>query len=86
MARADRTLARMRENPRDWRIEGIEAVCRRYGLKITAPTRGSHFKVRHPSLPDILTIPAGRPINPVYVRRFVAMIDSLEGKDHEDKA
>lgn len=35
------------------------------------PTRGSNFKVVHAESKEILTIPARRPLKPIYVRRFV---------------
>jgi hypothetical protein len=53
-------------------------VCRRFGLTCSAPRRGDHHKVSHPAVPEILTIPAHRPIKPVYIRRLVAMIDAIE--------
>ena len=80
MARADKLLAAMRANPRgDWHVGQVERVCRRYGLTCAPPKRGDHDKVSHPSLPEILTIPARRPIKPVYIRRFVAIIDAVIG-------
>jgi hypothetical protein len=33
----------------------------------------------HPKIDRALSVPARRPIKPVYVRRFVAMIESIEG-------
>jgi hypothetical protein len=53
-------------------------VCRRFGLTCSALRRGDHHKVSHPAVPEILTIPAHRPIKPVYIRRLVAMIDAIE--------
>jgi hypothetical protein len=29
----------------------------------------------------MLTVPAARPIKPVYIKRFVALIDKLEGTE-----
>lgn len=80
MARGD-TLARMRNNPQgDWTLTDVEAVCRQAGLRCAPPTGGgSHWKVSHPALRDILTIPARRPIKPVYVRRLVRMVEELGG-------
>ena len=76
----------MRDNPRDWDIGDIGVVCRHFGITFTAPKRGSHYKARHPAMAEILTIPAHRPINPVYVRRLVAMIDAVEeGKGHGER-
>jgi hypothetical protein len=35
--------------------------------------------VRHPSAREILTIPAHRPIKPVYIRKLVRYIDTHGG-------
>jgi predicted RNA binding protein YcfA (HicA-like mRNA interferase family) len=74
---ADKLLDRMRANPRDWRIEDIAAVCRSEGIACTAPRKGSHFKLSHPAVPAILTVPAARPIKPVYVRELVRFVDTV---------
>lgn len=81
MATRDKQLARMRANPRDWRIEDLEALALHFGLSVRKPG-GSHVIFFHPGTPEMLSVPARRPIKPVYVRRFVAMIDELTG--HED--
>ncbi|MBI5165904.1 MAG: type II toxin-antitoxin system HicA family toxin [Magnetospirillum sp.] len=79
MTRADRLLAAMEANPAaDWRIVDIEAICRHYGLMITAPRGGgSHFKVRRTGARAILTIPARRPILAVYIRALVSLIKDV---------
>jgi hypothetical protein len=74
---ASKLLERMRANPRDWRIEDIKAVCTRHGIDCSAPRKGSHYKVKHPAMIEILTIPAHRPIKPVYVRALVSFIDAV---------
>jgi predicted RNA binding protein YcfA (HicA-like mRNA interferase family) len=68
--------ARMRANPvGDWKMKDVEAVCLENGFACRPPTGGgSHFKVSHSDFHDILTIPARRPIKPVYIRKLVAMI------------
>ena len=72
----DDTLDRMRANPRaDWTIAGVERACRAAGLRITAPRRGSHYKVRDPRSGPVLTIPAHRPIRPVYIRQLGELAD-----------
>lgn len=75
-ARAEKTLTKMRRNPRDWRIEQLEAVARAHGTNIRKPG-GSHVIFEHPLVAELLSVPARRPIKPVYVRRFVAWIDSV---------
>ncbi len=67
----------------DWTIEDIASVCREYaefGLILEPPSHGSHCKVSHPECEEILTIPARKPIKPIYVKRFVDMIDSIIGE------
>jgi len=44
---------------------------------VTPPRRGSHYKVRSPKGGTVLTIPARRPIKPVYIRALVALADAL---------
>jgi len=71
----------MRNNPRDWRIEDLESVAQRCGLTWDQPGT-SHVTFRAPSGGKV-TVPAHRPIKPVYVRQFLALIDSLEGEANE---
>lgn len=78
MARDDKRLEKMRNNPRDWGIKDIEAVCRAFGISCTPPKRGDHYKVSHPSQDEILTIPARRPIKPYYVKALVDFIDRVK--------
>jgi hypothetical protein len=80
MARTDKTLEAMRSNPRDWRIGSLEAVAARYRVNIRKPG-GSHVVFEHPAVAEALSVPARRPIKPVYVRRFVRFIDALRGRD-----
>jgi predicted RNA binding protein YcfA (HicA-like mRNA interferase family) len=79
MAAAVKLLERMRSNLHDWRIEDVTAVCNGFGIVCTAPRKGSHYKVKHKSMAEILTIPAHRPIKPVYVRELVRFIDAVRG-------
>ncbi len=70
---------RIRRNPRDWRIEDVANACRTAGATCTPPRKGSHFKVKHEAASEILTIPAHRPIKPVYIRELVRFLDALPG-------
>ncbi|MGI9170803.1 MAG: hypothetical protein ACR2FH_11635 [Caulobacteraceae bacterium] len=70
----------MRRNPAgDWQIDDVAVVCRTFGLDCVAPTRGSHHRIAHPEATAILTIPARRPIKPMYIRALVAYIDEVGG-------
>jgi predicted RNA binding protein YcfA (HicA-like mRNA interferase family) len=79
VSRAEKLLDQMRANPRDWRIADVVAVCEAAGVACTPPRAGSHYKVKHPDVIDILTIPAHRPIKPVYIRTLVQFIDRVKG-------
>jgi predicted RNA binding protein YcfA (HicA-like mRNA interferase family) len=69
-------LLRMRRNPvGDWTIREVEAVCREHGLLFRAGKGTSHFHAKHPGAREILTIPARRPIKPVYIRKLVRYIE-----------
>lgn len=70
----------MRLNPRrDWTIDDVEALCREHGVDCTRSRAGSsHYKVKHPDIPDLLTIPFARPIKAVYIRKLVRFIEAVE--------
>ncbi len=71
-------LEAMRANPGgQWRISDVEAVCAEYGLRCSPPRRGSHYKVGHPDIPEMLSIPFARPIKSVYIRKLVQMVDAV---------
>jgi predicted RNA binding protein YcfA (HicA-like mRNA interferase family) len=67
-------LAAMRANPRDWRIEDLEALARAVGISVRKPS-GSHVLFSHPKLREALSVPARRPIKPVYIVQFVCFVD-----------
>jgi hypothetical protein len=75
MANAIKILNRMRNNPRDWRIEDLKVVANHAGIDHDQPGT-SHVTFRHPKV-GRLTVPADRPIQPVYLRRFVRFVDGV---------
>lgn len=77
MIKADKLLAQMRQNPAaDWTIGDIARVCGGLGWQCLPPSGGgSHWKVTAPGMEPILTVPARRPIKPVYIRQLLAMIE-----------
>lgn len=77
MIKIIRTLSKMKTNPRDWRMEQIESIAGQYGFSVRK-TGGSHFVFTHEALDEQLTIPAHRPIKPVYIKKFVALLEQLE--------
>jgi hypothetical protein len=72
MARQDKVLARMRRHPRgDWRIEQLKAIADQHDIPFRQPG-SSHAPGR-----NVLSVPAHRPIKPVYIRQFIAVIDAI---------
>jgi hypothetical protein len=77
MANAGKILAKMRKNPRDWRLEDLKVLARHFGI-IYRQQGTSHVTFWHRTA-GIVPVPAARPIKAVYIRRFLALIDALEG-------
>ena len=83
MTSAEKLLAAMRRNPAgDWSMADVQQVCRRLGWQCLPPRGGgSHWKIVVPDDERILTIPAHRPIKPVYIRK---LLEAIEGHDRVD--
>ena len=79
MAAGAKLLERMRANPRDWRIEDVATVCAAFSITCTPPRKGSHYKVKHESRSEILTIPAARPVKAFYIAELIRFIDAVAG-------
>ncbi len=86
MSALDKTLAKMRNNPRDWRIDDLKAVANRFGID-WRNEGGSHHVFSFPGVDEDVCVPAHRPLKPVspkgtssgaYVRQFVALVDKAK--------
>ena len=84
MARGGKLLARMRANPRDWRIEDVETLCRAFELDFGRPSGGSHYGIGDPTQLSHLTVPFARPIKPIYIRHLVRFVDAVIAAREED--
>ena len=73
MTRAAKILARLKANPLDWRIESLQSVADAFG-PVSRQPGGSHVIFRHPN-GAMLSVPVRRPIKPVYVRKFVRLVE-----------
>lgn len=74
MAKKRKLLERMKTNPRDdWTIKDVETLCQQTGLVFLNPSNGSHYKVASERVDGVITIPAAKPIKPVYIRNVVSM-------------
>lgn len=77
MSNADRILAKMRQNPRGWRIADLYTVAGEFDVEWRHQGT-SHVTFRHPS-GSKLTVPARRPIKPVYIKKFVRFVETGVG-------
>ena len=84
MSKVDKLLEKMRHNPRDWRIEDLESLALRFGLEVRKPS-GSHAVFFYEATGRQLSVPAKRPIKPIYVTAFLALLDEIEVDDEQDK-
>ena len=82
MSNAKKILEGMRRNARNWRIEDLEVVARRFGVDVDSGGGTSHVTFRHPRA-GRATVPKRIPIKPWYVRDFVEFISKLEDPDHD---
>ncbi len=72
MGKADKILPKMRNNPRDWRIESLKTVARAYGIEWRQ--RGTSHVVFVHTDGRTLSVPAHRPIKPIYIKKFVEFV------------
>ena len=68
----------MRNNPRDWQIDILKDLARRFGIEWRQPGP-SHVTFRHPSGAKF-TVPAHKPVKPIYINKFIRLIDEGEGE------
>lgn len=70
-------LGEMKANPgKGWSINDCETLCSQCGVRLMAPTRGSHYKVSSERLPSVIVVPYNRPIKRVYIRKLVAFCEA----------
>jgi hypothetical protein len=82
-----KTLQKMRKNQTGWRIEELQAVADENGVGWRRPGHGgSHVIFSASGVREIVSVPAKRPIKPVYIRQFPALVDNaVEVKQDEHK-
>jgi predicted RNA binding protein YcfA (HicA-like mRNA interferase family) len=82
MSKIEKLLEKMRRNPCEWRIEDLEALALRFGLEVRQPS-GSHAVFFHKKSGRQLSVPAKRPIKPIYITAFLALLDEIDDEDDE---
>lgn len=75
-------LDAMRVNPKDWRIEELKTVARQLGIEVRNDG-GSHHVFSYSGVDGVISVPAHRPVKPVYIRAFVRFCDQVKEKRDE---
>lgn len=57
-------------------MESLETVAARSGVVVRKPG-GSHFVFTHPDSELAVTVPFNRPIKPIYITQFLALLDDI---------
>lgn len=81
MSNINKILKKMKDNPlNNWVINDLETVARHFEISIRK-SGGSHVIFQHNKWVEALSVPARRPIKPVYIKRFLSLIEILECKN-----
>jgi len=66
----------MRRNPRgDWTMDNLLTIARRMNIEVRN-SDGSHHVFSFPGVEEDVTVPYKRPIKPVYIKKFLALVDA----------
>lgn len=80
MSKRDKLLKQMQNNPKgDWRIGTLKSVADYYDVEY-ADNGSSHIVFRSPDGAH-LTVPAHRPIKPIYISLFIKFIETIKEGD-----
>jgi hypothetical protein len=77
MNKRAKLLEAMRNNPRDWRIDDLISVARQFEIECRSHG-GSHHVFSHVRFEADVSVPAHRPIKPVYIRQFLLLVDAVK--------
>jgi predicted RNA binding protein YcfA (HicA-like mRNA interferase family) len=73
MSKFDKLIIKMRTNARDWRIDDLKAIAERVGIDYRQPgTSHVTFRLSNGSK---VTVPAHKPIKPIYIKLFLELLE-----------
>ncbi|MBF0177786.1 MAG: type II toxin-antitoxin system HicA family toxin [Magnetococcales bacterium] len=70
-------LDSVKHNPRDWRMDDLLVLARQVGIECRNHG-GSHHVFSYPGVEGLVTVPAHRPIKPVYIRQFLLLVADVQ--------
>ena len=79
MTRREKRRQKIEQNPRQVMFSDLRRLLEDYGF-VLKRTRGSHHSFVHEGgdRKRLLVVPYKKPLNPVYVRKALALIDQIE--------
>jgi hypothetical protein len=78
MGTFEKLLERMRRNPLgDWTMGNLMTIARRMNIEVRN-SDGSHHVFSFPGVEEDVTVPYKRPIKPVYIKKFLALVDAVK--------
>jgi len=77
LAKVDKQLLALRNNPKNVRFSTIRSLLLRYKFTESSPRGGSSHYTYSRGIYRI-TIPKGTPVNEIYIKKAIAIIDRLE--------
>ncbi len=77
MSKVDKKLQAMKTNPKaDWKMDDLKSLAHRYGIDYKQPG-SSHVTFRCYNGVKV-TVPAHKPIKPIYIKQFVELLETLD--------
>ena len=76
MSKIEKAIRKMTTNPRDWRISDLENIAEHYQINIRK-SGGSHVVFGHEDSDIVVTVPAHKPIKPVYIKQFLILVEAV---------
>lgn len=75
MSKIEKLITTMKLNPKgDWHIEDLKRIADRFEIKYRQP--GSSHVTFRDETGRKLTVPARKPIKPIYIKMFIELIEN----------
>jgi predicted RNA binding protein YcfA (HicA-like mRNA interferase family) len=76
MSKIDKLINSIKNNPTNVKFEDLEKILISYGFEVRQPRGGSsHHTFKKDKY--IITIPRHKPVNKIYVKQFIKIIDEI---------
>jgi len=79
LSKQEKLLQSIRNNPNNLHFDTIRKILLNYGFTETSPRGGSSHYTYHRGIYRI-TVPKDNPVNKLYVRQMIHIIDKLEAE------